>query len=140
MILIDTQTYTTTYILAFCAILILSSVLAGYLGSYSNKTQVVEGFEGSEQNIDDVNNNISHNVTEMDDRLRIDKYKNEYKKTISLTRDYLDGLKVSTLYELKSIDPKKDKPDEISKKCSVIAKKLNALHDGVKSIESIDLN
>ena len=100
MITIDTQTYTTTYILAFCAILILSSVLAGYLGSYSNKTHVVEGFEGSEQNIDNVNNNISHNVTELDDRLRIDKYKNEYKKTVSLTRDYLDGLKVTTLYEL----------------------------------------
>ena len=142
---------TSTYIIAFSAGIILSSVISGYLGGLGDLRDLrggslsgssgntVEGFEGSESSIDSVNNVVSNNVTTMDDRLRVDKYKTEYKKTLSLSKDYLEGLQLSVLFDLKNIHVEKDDHEVVVKKCTDLAKKLTALHEGVKAIDSIQL-
>ena len=129
-------------IVGFAIFIITASILTGYLGSYAtNKKdfQIVEGFEANENNLDTVNENISEGVTNLEDNLRVDKYKADYKKMSSLTKDYFDGLKIAILMGMKDIDPKKDKPESIQKKCSAIAVQLSEMHKAIETIEKIDM-
>ena len=57
----------------------------------------------------------------------------------SLTKDYFDGLKIAILMGMKDIDPKKDKPESIQKKCSAIAVQLSEMHRAIETIEKIDM-
>ena len=142
------ENYTLSYILAFCSILILSALLCSYMGqvtmdSFSN---VVEGFEGSEAGLDKINNNISESVTNMDDSLRIDKYKNEYSKMLSLSKDYLQQQKLGILMgSFKEIDLKKLQKDpkqgvrQLQNIAFMTGLNLFTMERGIKGIDSISL-
>ena len=127
------------YILLFVIVLIFSSVLTSYIGDIK-ATNNIEGFVGNESSIDATNSHIAESVTTLEDRLRLDKYKSEYKKTVSLSKDYLDALKVSVLYDLKEINPKTDDEVVIVDKCQKLAKKLNALNDGINALSNMSVD
>ena len=127
------------YILLFVIVLIFSSVLTSYIGDIK-ATNNIEGFVGNESNIDAANGHIADSVTTMEDRLRLDKYKDDYKKTVSLSKDYLDALRVSVLYDLKEINPKRDDEVVIVDKCEKLAKKLNALNDGINALSNMNID
>jgi len=99
----------------------------------------IEGFEGSEENVDNLIQKIEVESEDVKDTLNIDKYDMEYKKLTSLSKEYLDGLQLSTLLTLKAIDPKSDNIDVIISKCSKVALLLKTLGDGSNSIKDIDI-
>ena len=126
-------------ILAFAIFIISASLLSGYLGSMGIKTTTREGFDASEGNLDRLNNKVSSDATDVKDELRVEKYKDDYKRLLSLSKDYLEGLQLAVLLGLKSIDPDKDDDDRIVSKCKNISQSLYALHGAVKSIKAIEL-
>jgi hypothetical protein len=141
------ENYTLSYILAFCSILILSALLCSYMGqitmdSFSN---VVEGFQSSESGLDKINNNISESVTEMDDSLRVDKYRSEYSKMLSLSKDYLQQQKLGVLFSFKDIDLKKLQKDpkqgmqQLQNLAFGAGINLFLMERGIKGIDSISL-
>lgn len=127
-------------ILAFIVFIISASLLSGYLGSVGLKTPIKEGFDASEENIDRLNNKVSGDATDVKDKLRVEKYKDDYKRLLSLSKDYLEGLQLAVLLNLKSIDPNKDDDKQLIEKCEKISHSLTTLHKAVKSIDNIDLD
>ena len=126
-------------ILAFAVFIISASLLSGYLGSMGIKATTREGFDASEGNLDRLNNKVSSDATDVKDELRVEKYKDDYKRLLSLSKDYLEGLQLAVLLGLKSIDPDKDDDERIVSKCKKISQSLSALHGAVKSIKAIEL-
>lgn len=129
-------------IVGFAIFIITASLLTGYLGSYAKTNiglPVVEGFNGNERNLDDVNEKLSDGVSNLDDNLRIDKYKDDYKKMSSLTKDYFEGLKLAILMDLKDINVKKDSAFKIRQRVMNVGVMLSAIHKGIESIENIDV-
>jgi hypothetical protein len=129
-------------IVGLAIFIITASILTGYLGSYAKTNiglPVVEGFNGNENNLDEVNEKLSDGVSNLDDNLRIDKYKDDYKKMSSLTKDYFEGLKLAILMDLKDINVKKDSSSKVRQKVMHVGLMLSAIHKGIESIENIDV-
>ena len=128
-------------VLSLGIFIVSASILSGYLGSVGMKQtpDKIEGFEGSEENVDNLIQKIEVESEDVKDTLNIDKYDMEYKKLTSLSKEYLDGLQLSTLLTLKAIDPKSDNIDVIISKCSKVALLLKTLGDGSNSIKDIDI-
>ena len=84
-----------------------------------------------------LNEDLAQKVSDLEDTLRYDKYKKDYTDTASLSKDYLESLKLTCLLELKSIDPKKDSEDKIIEKCKSFAQKITAFQQGVEAIKTI---
>jgi len=129
-------------IVSFGLFIVLASLLSGYLGSVGMKhaNGTLEGFEGSEENIDRLSEKLASETTDVKDGLNIQKYNSEYKKITSLSTEYLEGLQLSALLELRSIDPNENTIEEITDKCSKLALLLKTLGEGVKSIKDIDVD
>ena len=127
-------------ILAFAVFIISASLLSGYLGSLGLNTKIQEGFNASEGNLDRLNNKVSSDATDVKDQLRVEKYKDDYKRLLSLSKDYLEGLQLAVLLHLKSIDVDKDDDKQLIEKCEKTSQSLSALHNAVKSIKAIDLD
>ena len=125
--------YTITSLAIF---VVISSLLFGYLGSYGNsnkfKMPVIEGFQANDDNIEGINEKVSDGVVEVEDKLRVDKYKDEYKKLVSVTRDLMENLKLSALMDLNDIT-KHDLNDEarLFNKTRAIGSKLSMLHKAI---------
>ncbi len=129
-------------IVGFAIFIITASLLTGYLGSYVNTNTglpLIEGFNGNEDNLDKITEKLSDSVSTLEDNLRIDKYKDDYKKMSSLIKDYFEGLKLAILMDMKDINVKKDKPDRIRRKVTNIAMLLSAMHKGIESVENLNL-
>lgn len=129
-------------IFAFTVFIISASLLSGYLGSVGlrSTTKIQEGFDASEANIDRLNEKVSTDATDIKDQLNVEKYKDDYKRLISLSKDYLEGLQLAVLLNLKSIDPNKDDDKQLIEKCEKTSQSLTTLHNAVKSINEINLN
>ena len=129
-------------ILAFATFIIVASLLAGYLGSYTNsnfKIPVVEGFTASEDTMDGLNEKVSEAVIDVEDKLRVDKYKDEYKKLLSTSKDLMEGLKLGILMDLYDISQKDLKdPDRIVNKAQSIAMKMTQLHKAIDVLDKFD--
>lgn len=140
--------YTVTYILAFCCILVLSALLCSYMGQITIESMAptIEGFEGSEVGLDKMNNSISEKVTEMDDKLRLDKYKSEYMKLLSLSKDYIQQQKIGILFNFKDIDLKKLEKDpknamsQLQQIAFMTGLNLFLMEKGIKAIDNIVLS
>lgn len=87
--------------------------------------------------VESLNEDLARKVSDLEDTLRYNKYKKDYSDTASLSKDYLESLKLTCLLELKHINPNQDSEDEIIKKCKSFAKKINAFHEGIESIKDI---
>ena len=129
-------------ILAFATFIIIASLLAGYLGSYTNsnfKLPVVEGFTASEDTMDGINEKVSEAVIEVEDKLRVDKYKDEYKKLLSTSKDLMEGLKLGVLMDLYDISQRDLKdPDRIVNKAQSIAMRMTQLHKAIEILDKFD--
>ena len=129
-------------ILAFATFIIIASLLAGYLGSYTNsnfKLPIVEGFTASEDAMDGVNEKVSEAVIDVEDKLRVDKYKDEYKKLLSTSKDLMEGLKLGVLMDLYDISQKDIKdPDRVVNKARDIAMKMTQLHKAIDILDKFD--
>ena len=129
-------------ILAFATFIIIASLLAGYLGSYTNskfKLPVVEGFTAREDTIDGLNEKVSEAVIDVEDKLRVDKYKDEYKKLVSTSKDLMEGLKLGVLMDLYDISQKDLKdPDRIVNKARSIAINMTQLHKAIEILDKFD--
>ena len=86
--------------------------------------------------VESLNEDLAQKVSDLEDTLRYDKYKKDYSDTASLSKDYLESLKLTCLLELKHINPK-DSEDKIIEKCKSFAKKINAFHECIESIKDI---
>ena len=53
-----------------------------------------------------MNEKVSEAVIEVEDKLRVDKYKDEYKKLLSTSKDLMEGLKLGVLMDLYDISRK----------------------------------
>jgi len=127
-------------VMAFATFIIVATILVGYLGSYAKNNSnvpIIEGFEATEDSLDGITDKVSESVTDIEDQLRVDKYKNDYKKLSSLTKDYFNGLNLAILLELKGINPKRDKSSVIVDKCNSIADKLTALHSAIETLDKL---
>tara|TARA_Y100000816_G_scaffold292300_1_gene286868 strand:- start:5162 stop:5584 length:423 start_codon:yes stop_codon:yes gene_type:complete len=135
------------HILSFIVLVIGASVLIGYLGDTSSispipgitSKAVLEGFEGNDGSIKVLNDNISEKVTDLNDNLRMEKYRRGYAETVELCEDYLESLKLSCLLELSKIEPEKDSESVIVEKCKSFAEKINAYSSAVKAVKTIKL-
>ena len=92
-----------------------------------------------------VSKNVSESVTEMDDSLRVDKYRSEYNKMLSLSKDYLQQQKLAVLFSFKDIDLKKLKKDpkqgmqQLQNLAFGAGINLFLMERGIKGIDSISL-
>ena len=129
-------------ILAFATFIIIASLISGYLGSYTNsnfKIPVVEGFTANEDTMDGVNEKVSEAVIEVEDKLRVDKYKDEYKKLLSTSKDLMEGLKLGVLMDLYEISQKDIKdPDRVVNKAQRIAMNMTQLHKAIEILDKFD--
>lgn len=129
-------------ILAFATFIIIASLLAGYLGSYTNsnfKLPVVEGFRANEDTMDGMNEKVSEAVIDVEDKLRVDKYKDEYKKLVSTSKDLMEGLKLGVLMNLYDISQKDLRdPDRIVNKARSIAITMTQLHKAIDILDKFD--
>ena len=132
-------------VMTFVAILILASMVVSYakrlgIGGGGAGLDEQEGFQGNEDTLSKVNNSIAEQVTDLDDQLLIPKYKKDYKKLVNLSKDYLEGMRVSALFDLKQIDPtSKSSDEERTRQCVAFAKKINAFTQGIASLEDVDI-
>ena len=84
-----------------------------------------------------LNEDLAQKVSDLEDTLRYDKYRKDYSDTASLSKDYLESLKLTCLLELKNINPSGDSEDQIIEKCKSFAKKINAFQEGIEAIKTI---
>lgn len=127
-------------VMAIATFVIVASVFAGYLGSYAkNSISVVEGFEATEDTVGKLTENVSNGVNSIEESLIVDKYKDEYKKISSLTKDMIENMKLYILLDIKQINPKKDSPAKILNTFKSLANNLAGFDRAIKVLENNDI-
>jgi hypothetical protein len=125
----------TVYIL----VLIVTSAIVGFLSERPTSPQSVEGFTGTEENIEALNGEMSEKVSNMEDSLHVTKYKKDYENTLTYGKDYFESMKVSALFDFSSIVKHQKDKEKTEQSFIALAKKLGALHEGARALQNTQL-
>jgi hypothetical protein len=125
----------TVYIL----VVIVTSAIVGFLSERPTSPRSVEGFTGTEENIESLNSEMSEKVSNMEDSLHVTKYKNDYENTITYGKDYFESMKVSALFDFSSIVKHQKDKEKTEQSLIALAKKLGALHEGARALHDTHL-
>jgi hypothetical protein len=123
----------------YVLVVIVTSAIIGYLSERPSSSKNIEGFVGTDENIEALNNEMSEKVTNMDDSLHVVKYKDDYKNTIVYGKDYFNAMKVSALFDFGPIVKKQKDKDATEKAYIALAKKLSVLNEGARALENTQL-
>jgi len=123
----------------YILVVIVTSAIVSFLSESPVSSKKIEGFVGTDENIEALNDEMSEKVTNMDDSLHIDKYKSDYENTITYGKDYFNAMKVSALFDFGPIVKKQKDKDETEKASIALAKKLSALNEGAHALKNTQL-
>jgi hypothetical protein len=126
-------------VIVYILVVIVTSAIVSYLSERPTPPQGIEGFTGTEENIEALNNEMSEKVSNMEDSLHVTKYKKDYENTLTYGKDYFDAMKVSALFEFSSIVKNQEDKDKTEQSFIALAKKLGALHEGARALQDTHL-
>tara|TARA_B110000285_G_C14868363_1_gene487961 strand:- start:66 stop:461 length:396 start_codon:yes stop_codon:yes gene_type:complete len=126
-------------VIVYILVVIVTSAIVSYLSERPTPPQGIEGFTGSEENIEALNNEMSEKVSNMEDSLHMTKYKKDYENTLTYGKDYFDAMKVSALFDFSSIVNTQQDKEKMEQSCITLAKKLGALHEGARALQDTTL-
>ena len=124
-------------IIVYILVVVVTSAIVGFLSERPQKN--VEGFTGTDENIESLTAEMSEKVTNMEDSLHVVKYKNDYENTITYGKDYFESMKVASLFDFSTIVKNQKDEDKTEKSIIALAKKLGALHEGAEALRSTQL-
>ena len=125
-------------IVVYILIVIVTSALVGFL-SERPTPQDIEGFTGTDENIEALNGEMSEKVSNMEDSLHVTKYKKDYENTITYGKDYFNSMKIASLFDFSTIIKDQKDKEKTEKSFIDLAKKLGALHEGAKALQNTQL-
>lgn len=126
-------------IVVYILVVVVTSAIVGFLSERPTPTEGIEGFVGTEENIEALNGEMSEKVSNMEDSLHVIKYKKDYENTITYGKDYFDAMKLSSLFDFSSIVKHQNDKEKTEQSMIALAKKLGALHEGSQSLENTQL-
>ena len=126
-------------IVVYILLVIVTSAIVGFLSERPTTPQNIEGFIGTDDNIEALNAEMSEKVTNMEDSLHVTKYKKDYENTLTYGKDYFDTMKLSTLFGFSSIVKHQTDKEKTEQSVIALAKKLGALHEGAKALQNTQL-
>ena len=126
-------------VIVYILVVIITSVIVGYLSERPTSARSVEGFTGTEENLEALNSEMSEKVTNMEDSLHVVKYKKDYENTITYGKDYFDSMKVSSLFDFSSIVKHQKDKEKTEQSVITLAKKLSALDEGAQALKNTQL-
>ena len=128
-------------VFVYVFLVIVTSTIVSYLGERSSAAAEngVEGFQGTDENIEALNDEMSEKVTNLDDSLHVTKYKKDYENTLVYGHDYFNAMKVSSLFDFSSIVKNQNDKEKTVQSCIELAKKLSALHEGAAALRNTQL-
>jgi hypothetical protein len=126
-------------VVVYMLVVIITSAIVGYLSERPTPPQSVEGFTGTDENIEALNGEMSEKVSNMEDSLHVTKYKKDYENTITYGKDYFDTMKVSALFNFSSIVKHQGDTEKTEQSYIALAKKLGALHEGARALQNTKL-
>ena len=126
-------------VIVYILVVIVTSAIVGFLSEQPTSSQCVEGFKGTEENIDALNSEMNEKVTNMEDSLHVTKYKKDYENTLTYGKDYFESMKVSALFDFSSIVKHQKDKDKTEQSFIALAKKLGALHEGARALHDTQL-
>jgi hypothetical protein len=118
---------------------IVTSAIVGFLSERPTTPQNIEGFIGTDDNIEALNAEMSEKVTNMEDSLHVTKYKKDYENTVTYGKDYFDTMKLSALFDFSSIVKHQTDKENTEQSVIALAKKLGALNEGAKALQNTQL-
>ena len=125
-------------IVVYILIVIVTSALVGFL-SERPTPQDIEGFTGTDENIEALNGEMSEKVSNMEDSLHVTKYKKDYENTITYGKDYFNSMKIASLFDFSTIIKDQKDKGKTEKSFIDLAKKLGALHEGAQALQNTQL-
>ena len=125
-------------IVVYILIVIVTSALVGFL-SERPTPQDIEGFTGTDENIEALNGEMSEKVSNMEDSLHVIKYKKDYENTITYGKDYFNSMKIASLFDFSTIIKDQKDKKKTEKSFIDLAKKLGALHEGAQALQNTQL-
>ena len=126
-------------IVVYILVVVVTSAIVGFLSERPTPTEGIEGFVGTEENIEALNGEMSEKVSNMEDSLHVIKYKKDYENTITYGKDYFNSMKVASLFDFTTIiNDQKDK-EKTEKSFIDLAKKLGALDEGAQALKNTQL-
>ena len=126
-------------IIVYILVVIVTSALVGYLSERPTPQRSVEGFTGTEDNLEALNGEMSEKVSNMEDSLHVTKYKKDYENTLTYGKDYFESMKVSALFDFSSIVKHQKDKEKTEQSLIALAKKLGALHEGARALHDTHL-
>lgn len=131
------------YMVGFVIGLVISSVIASMMGQAPMESGLkdVEGFQGSEDSLDKLNEKITAKITDLNNKLRVGEYKNTYTEIKTKTKDLMESSKLVSIFVFKNMNPDKEKDlTKFVTEGGKLAESLASLDAGIKSVDAIDLN
>lgn len=126
-------------IVVYILLVIVTSAIVGFLSERPTTPQNIEGFIGTDDNIEALNAEMSEKVTNMEDSLHVTKYKKDYENTVTYGKDYFDTMKLSALFDFSSIVKHQTDKEKTEQSVIALAKKLGALNEGAKALQNTQL-
>jgi len=126
-------------IVVYILLVIVTSAIVGFLSERPTTPQNIEGFIGTDDNIEALNAEMSEKVTNMEDSLHVTKYKKDYENTVTYGKDYFDTMKLSALFDFSSIVKHQTDKENTEQSVIALAKKLGALNEGAKALQNTQL-
>lgn len=126
-------------IVVYILLVIVTSAIVGFLSERPTTPQNIEGFTGTDDNIEALNAEMSEKVTNMEDSLHVTKYKKDYENTLTYGKDYFDTMKLSALFDFSSIVKHQTDKEKTEQSVIALAKKLGALNEGAKALQNTQL-
>jgi len=125
-------------IIVYILVVVVTSAIVGFL-SERPKEKNIEGFVGTDENIEALNADMSEKVSNMDDSLHVTKYKKDYENTLTYGKDYFNSMTVASLFDFSTIIKEQRDKEKTEKSLVDLAKKLGALHEGSQALKNTQL-
>ena len=125
-------------IIVYILVVVVTSAIVGFL-SERPKEKNIEGFTGTDENIEALNADMSEKVSNMDDSLHVTKYKKDYENTLTYGKDYFNSMTVASLFDFSTIIKEQRDTEKTEKSLIDLAKKLGALHEGSQALKNTQL-
>lgn len=125
-------------IIVYILVVVITSAIVGFL-SERPKEKSIEGFTGTDENIEALNGEMSEKVTNMEDSLHVTKYKKDYENTLTYGKDYFNSMTVASLFDFSTIVKDQSDKEKTDKSLIVLAKKLGAFHEGSQALKNTQL-
>ena len=126
-------------IVVYILVVIVTSAIVGFLSERPTTPQNIEGFIGTDDNIEALNAEMSEKVSNMEDSLHVTKYKKDYENTITYGKDYFNSMKIASLFDFSTIIKDQKDKEKTEKSFIDLAKKLGALHEGAQALQNTQL-